>query len=87
MEDWGAHLFTLHFEYVRYPLSNINTEEWLVNAQIEYCLVESWDAPADFPVVFTVGAKPINVEYNYQQFPCTYGATYSVKLVEISGVA
>lgn len=48
--------------------------------------MESWDAPANFPVVFTVGQKPISVEYIYQQFPCTYGATYSVKLVEISGV-
>ena len=78
---------TLHFEYSNYPLHKQVAEEWHINAQVEYCLVENWDAPADFPVIFTVGMKPINVEYIFQQFPCTYGATYTVKLVEISGVA
>lgn len=62
-EDWGAHMFTLHFEYVNYPMSTIKSEAWLVNAQIEYCLVKTWKAPADFQVVFTVGQKPISVEY------------------------
>ena len=67
-------------------MSSANNEEWLVNAQIEYCLVESWVAPANFEVPFTVGMKPISIEYIFSQAPCTYGATYSVKLVEISGV-
>ena len=30
--------------------------------------------------------KPISIDYIFQQFPCSYGATYTVKLIEISGV-
>lgn len=87
MDDWGEHLLKLHFEFENYPLSTIKTESWLVNAQIEYCLVESWVAPDNLNVPFTVGMKPIQIEYVFSQFPCTYGATYTVKLIEISGVA
>lgn len=32
MEDWGAHVFSLHFEYENYPMSAIKDERWLVNA-------------------------------------------------------
>lgn len=31
--------------------------------------------------------KPITIEYIYQQYPCSYGATYSGRLMEISGEA
>ena len=85
ISDHGPHLLTLHFEFEEYPSSNVKTEEWLVNVQIEYCLVESWQAPADFETVFTIGQKPIQVNYVFQQYPCSYQATYSAKLLEITG--
>lgn len=80
-------MLKLHFEFANYPKSSVQAESWLVNAQIEYCLVESWVAPDNLNVPFTVGMKPISIEYVFSQFPCTYGATYTVKLVEISGEA
>jgi hypothetical protein len=64
MEDWGAHMITLHFELDDYndPLnpenySSANKEEWLVKGQIEYCLVQSFTAPGDLESIFTVGNK------------------------------
>jgi hypothetical protein len=52
---------TLHFELKDYPLSTANLDEWLLNGQIEYCLVEDWTAPSDMDAYFTVGTKRITI--------------------------
>ena len=64
MEDWGSHMISLHFELDDYNdinnpdfYSTANKEEWLLNGQIEYCLVQSFMAPGDFGSIFTVGDK------------------------------
>lgn len=87
ISDHGPHLLQLHFELVDYPDSVANSAVWWVNAQIEYCLVESYVAPADLEVAYTVGHKPMLIEYIFSQAPCSYEATYTARVVEISGVA
>lgn len=95
MYNWGSHHMKLYFELEDYPGtptysnggigSDANEEFWELNIQIEYCLVDSWSPPGDFETYFTVGRKPMTIQYIYQQWPCTYGATYTGRLVEISG--
>lgn len=87
VSDVGSHELTLHFEFEQYPESTVKSDEWIVDVLIEYCLVQSWKAPASFETVFTIGQKPIKVDYVFQQYPCSYGATYSARLLEISGEA
>ena len=65
MDDWGEHILELEFEFDDYPSAPANSRRWLINAQIEYCLVESWDAPGDFTVPYTVGHDPMNIQYVY----------------------
>lgn len=65
MADEGPHQMVLHFEFDDYPDSDANDNEWYLDLQIEYCLVESFVAPADFVVEFVVGHKPSTVEYVY----------------------
>jgi hypothetical protein len=68
MEDWGQYMLTLHFELDDYNdhnnpdfYSTANKEEWLVKAQIEYCLVKSLEAPGDFESIFTLGNKRMTI--------------------------
>ena len=68
MADWGQYMLTLHFELDEYKDSNnpdlystANKEEWLIKAQIEYCLVKSFTAPGDFESIFTVGNKRMTI--------------------------
>ena len=65
MADWGKHDITLRFELIDYPTSTANSERWLVEGHIEYCLVQSLRVPNDMIVEFVVGQKPVNVQYNY----------------------
>ena len=85
MEDWGTHEMKLHFAFENYPLSTANSQTWTVVGQIEYCLPTSYQAPGNFEDYFTIGNKPKSINYIFQQFPCTYGANYTAKVVEISG--
>ena len=86
MDDWGEHIIELSFEFDDYGSAPANARRWLINAQIEYCLVQNWDAPGDFWAAFVVGHKPMNIQYVYYQYPCNYGATYTAKVLEKSGV-
>ena len=64
--DWGSHPMILHFELLDYPTSTANLETWLINGQIEYCLVESLRVPSAFHVEFVVSHQPMLVEYTFQ---------------------
>jgi len=68
MEDWGQYLLTLHFELDDYKDTNnpdfystANKEEWLLKAQIEYCLVQTLTAPGDLESIFTIGNKRMTI--------------------------
>ena len=55
--DWGPHELSLHFMFDEYPTSTANSLEWIVDAQIDYCLPKKWVAPANFQLDFVIGHK------------------------------
>lgn len=72
---------TLHFDLVEYPSSTANQEEWVINAQVEYCLVTQWNPPDNFFAYFPVGTKPLYIQYENFQAPCNHEATYTTKVL------
>ena len=52
-------MIELHFNLNRYPSSTANDEQWVINAQIEYCFVTQWIPPNNFEAYFVYGTKPM----------------------------
>ena len=71
----------LYFNLLEYPTSTANSEKWIIDAHIDYCLVTEWKAPPNFQVEFVIGHKTTFVEWDVYQTPCSYGANYTTKLL------
>ena len=72
----GTYELDLHVELINYPDSTPSYQTFTVI--VDPCIVTSYTAPGNFEVDYDIGDETKFIEFNFQQSPCLYDATYSV---------
>ena len=65
-QDYGLYNFDLVFEFVRYPTSTANSDIMPLAIQIDPCIVEDFQSPADLNTTYVLGEniKTIYLRYS-----------------------